>query len=105
MSLNGSSLLPKSYSHISQVDMVTVAKYVMGLLALLVMSNASPLQGQQNLAKNTITGFKEDRDFVENVPLPEDKGQPLWASALALGLGWIGTWMDWTNQLARGKTI
>ena len=69
--------------------MVKVAKYVMGLLALFVMSNASPLQGQRNLAKNTtITGFDEDRDFVENGPLPEDKGQPLWARALER---WIGT--------------
>ena len=55
--------------------MVSVAKYVMGLLELLVMSNASPLQGQENLALNTLTDFGDG-------PLPEDKGQPLWAISL-----------------------
>merc|ERR1712126_249088 len=81
----------KKTEQLSQAEiMVTVAKYAMGLLALLVISNASPLQGQQNLARNTaITGFHEDRNFVENSPFPEDKGQqpPLWARALER---WIG---------------
>ena len=59
--------------------MVTGAKHVVGLLALLIMANASPLQGgQHNLALNRDFGFDEDhydRDLVENGPLPEDRGQ------------------------------
>ena len=78
--------------------MVTGAKHVVGLLALLIMANASPLQGgQHNLALNRDFGFDEDhydRDLVENGPLPEDRGQDLWARALER---WIGP----TNRIGR----
>ena len=78
--------------------MATIGKLIFGLLALLFMVNALPLEGQQDLALNKGLPFDEDPDYylvdlrkeitMDDRELPDSQMERGWCcSGYGLGRG------------------